>query len=148
LPKDKTKTDVKMIMTVRFTDGEINEKGLKVEPVAHESFWNEDVMSWTYDNKLHIISTPAAGESMIQTEMADAEKLNPEEPIDFEKVKVEVKKIDDRINREKEKELQDMLRNSAPPTPAPAGPQQPKKEPPAGAAPPSPPPAPPAPPAV
>jgi len=116
LPKDKTKPEIKMMMTVRFLDGEINDKGLKVEP-PFEAQWNEDLMQWTYDQKMQVINTPAAGEAMIQTETTDPEKINVDEPLDFEKLKAEVKKIDDKINKEKEKELQELIKNTPPPQP-------------------------------
>lgn len=98
LPKDKKDPNVKMNMAVRYLDAEIDEKGMKVEPPAAETF--ADTMSWTFDKNLRILAQPSAGETMIQVETTDPDKLNPDEALNFAQIRIEVKKLEDKANKE------------------------------------------------
>ena len=93
-PKNKSNPAAKLVMSVRYLDGEIDEKGLKLEPPASET-WNEEPMLWTFDGKLQIVNQPAAGETLIQVETVDPLKLNLDEALDFPQIKKQIKQLEE-----------------------------------------------------
>lgn len=92
LPKGKRNPDIKMLLRVRTLEGQLNEKGMSIQPPSVET-WS-DTLDWVFDSKFHIGALPQNPESLIAAEMVDADTLQPNAPLDFAKIRDAIKALE------------------------------------------------------
>lgn len=100
VPKDKTNPAAKLVFRVRILEGELNEKGMNVEPPSSEG-WT-DSLDWTLDANFHVGALPTSPDSLITAEIADPETLDPNAPMDFVKIKEAMKALEDKRRKDDE----------------------------------------------
>jgi hypothetical protein len=101
LPNEAKDPDVKMLMRVRYLEGELTDKGLVVLPPTREAW--EDVLTWKFDSRLRVAGQPEAGETAVTVESVDPDKLDLNAPLDYEKIKEAVKALEEKAQKDSER---------------------------------------------
>lgn len=96
-PRDKKNPDAKLIFRLKIMDGELNEKGMSVDPPNAEG-WS-DALEWIFNANFKVVSLPISVESLIKSELVDADKLDPKAPLDFVKIKAAMKALEATIRK-------------------------------------------------
>jgi hypothetical protein len=123
---EKAPPGASLLLRVRMLHGEIDEKGIKVEPPIKpadplpegiKTDW-EDIMVWTFDENFRVVAAPTSEGTDIQPELADPDKIVLDEKLDFDKIRAEM----DAIEAKKRRDLERSLRTPPVPPAAPVAP--------------------------
>ncbi len=99
LARSANMPEAKLILRERFFEGELNDKGLTVEPPAVE-MWS-DVLIWAFSDNFKVVSLPPAPpDSHVETEVADPDTLDTNAPLDFAKIKAALRVINEKMAKE------------------------------------------------
>jgi hypothetical protein len=102
VPIDRTNPTAKLLMRLHILEGELNEKGLHIEPPSPET-WT-DTLDWTFDAKFHIGALPTNPDTLITAEMVDADKLDINMPLDFGKIRDAIKVLEAKVQKQKDQD--------------------------------------------